>query len=727
MEFDFDTKTGKFTYRNEITKTFWPTWKKWEELSEADKKQMNLGIPARKYIVFDIDLKDLTEEEILLHYHEFRERLINKGITAFLADRSPHGYHIYAPFEKLETFSDELIEEIRRIFVRGFGADEAKVSLNGVISIPGKPHFKINKVLPILDYFEGINELKTSTLNIAKENIENNKRSLELMNQISGDSNNEDSLNFFSKDEFWKYLKKRTEILPLGTSRNNIVLKNLAIASAKSGLSNEKIREKIQELLTRLMPDIPYKVFEGWYKKALTGELKEYNKWEINKWAREYSNETEDIYDLKGIILDLNLDKDVTALILELNNPNKSILLDERDSVLRRIAKIKDVIIREYLVGKVAYALMITKKTIFEEIKKIENKKTEIKPISAFNLANKEVIENEYIIDKILPKGKTLLIGGKGGKGKSLFVLAMCVGTKLENRKFLNKFDIPTDPSILYYDLENGEDRNAQRLQYFVKGQKFNENPTPFDFSFDFDKKELTKELAKCFPYDVIVFDSFRRFLEGSENDSEITNGFYLNFLKPLSELKKTIIIIHHLKKIKLGEVEDEDLLDAFRGSSDIVALFDGAYLVTKGNESISVDNKVLHFNLAINLGVKNRDGNIANNIMIEVTKDDNEKKTSFRSSEFKKILNYKEKIKQEIINFVKEQKECSRKEIVDNAKESTELTEFTILKYIEELVKESQLFNPRYGKYAAVQEIQSKPKTSEQLDLSENIIDKEN
>jgi archaellum biogenesis ATPase FlaH len=706
MEFDFDKTTGKFTYRNEVTKTFWPAWKKWDELTEAEKKQMNLGIPARKYIVFDIDLKESTEEEILLHYHEFREKLINKEITAFLADRSPHGYHIYAPFEKLDTFSDELIEEVRRIFVKGFGADEAKVSLNGVISIPGKPHFKTNKVLPILDYFEGINELKTSTINIAKENIENNKRSIELMNQISGDSNDEDSLNFFSKDEFWKYLKKRKELLPLGTSRNNIVLKNLAIASARSGLSNEKVQDKIQELLTRLMPDIPYKVFEGWYKKALTGELKEYNKWEINKWAREYSNETEDIYDLKGIILDLDLDEDVKKLILELNNPNKSILLDERDSVLKRIAKIKDVIIREYLVGKVAYALMITKKTIFDEIRKIENYKEESKPISAFDLCAKEYIENEYYIDKILPKGKNILIGGKGGKGKSLFVLAMCLGCKSENSKFINKFETKEDPAILYYDLENGEDRNSQRLQYMMKDQTFKKNATPFNFSFDFNKKDLEKELLRCRDYDIIVLDSFRRFLQGSENDSEITNDFFLNFLKRLNEMGKTVIIIHHLKKVKLGEIDDEDLLDAFRGSTDIVALFDNAYLVTKGNETISLNNKTMRFDLSINLGVKNRDGNISNNLMIQVTKDDTLRKTTFKSSEAKKMLNYKDKTKRDIIEFVKEQKECKRKEIIAYIKESSDLTEFSIIKYVEELVQSSQLCNSRFGVYSIVPEI---------------------
>ena len=49
----------------------------------------------------------------------------------------------------------------------------------------------------------------------------------------------------------------------------------------------------------------------------------------------------------------------------------------------------------------------------------------------------------------------------------------------------------------------------------------------------------LEKELNNAKNFDIIVLDSYRRFLEGTENDSEITDKFFNEYIKKLKEQGK--------------------------------------------------------------------------------------------------------------------------------------------------------------------------------------------
>ena len=69
--------------------------------------------------------------------------------------------------------------------------------------------------------------------------------------------------------------------------RCNVISKNLAIASAKTGKLKNEI-DNIMKPVTKKIEGYDYGSFEGWYEKAVKGELSEYNVYELNKWGEMY-------------------------------------------------------------------------------------------------------------------------------------------------------------------------------------------------------------------------------------------------------------------------------------------------------------------------------------------------------------------------------------------------------------------------------------------------------
>jgi len=688
---------GKCTYMNNKTNEIWPKWKLWKELTDKEKEQINLATFPKESIIFDFDLgqsekEEIPKEEIMKKYSEIMEPF-KKDIKYFISWLSAHGFHIQANFTNMKELTEELCTEIRKIYIQKYNADLAKASRKTAISLPNRPHHKNNIVYGIIENFEGENKVPEDIIILAENNINSRKK---FQENLSSNLTDEFFKDYFTKDKLWKYLQTREDVIPLGTSRNNILLKNLAIAAAKSGKSREEIQNLIGTMMKRIMPDIPYQVFDGWYRAALQGKYPDYNMYEINKWIFEYSNEIDAIYEISIAINNTKLDKNVIKLIRELETLNKYIILENKDEYIEKIKKIKDSFIKEYLIGILASKLFIKKERLIREL----TPTPEAIPISIFNMIEKECIKCEYYIDKILPKKQTILIGGKGGQGKSLIVLALCLALKKKD-KFLGKYDIIEDPSILWFDLENGEIRNQTRSKYLLDKLELKENCKPFNFIHGFDKNHVEKELEKCKNYDLIVFDSFRRFLEGSENDSEVTNKFYINFLKPLAEMGKTIIIIHHLKKIKLSDAEDEDLLDAFRGSGDIVNQFDSVFLLSRGTESVNPEGTITNFDVFLNLGIKNRDGNPIQNIAMNIIKDDTINKTKIEYLGDKKMSSPKEKIKKAIIEFLTEHPESKRETIVNEIGRQSGATIVTIDRYLKEMLAEFSVKCPRYGFYS--------------------------
>jgi archaellum biogenesis ATPase FlaH len=514
-------KDGRFTYINEVTGEKWSEWKKYSELTEKEKQQANLGIPSNKYIILDIDLKNKTEQEIKDEFNKIDKKLIFDGYPYFYADRTPHGFHIFLPFNNLEELDETLQKEIRKIFIKEYGGDEAKISMQGVISLPNKPHFKTGEIYPCLKHTEGFNILTSYTIETAKKLIE--EKTKRINQAITEDV---DFKDYFEKDKFFNFIA--THKIPDGTNRDMVIFPNLAVACVKSGKSKQQIDEIMKPLISKNFPGKNYAEFEGWLKKAISGDVNTYNPIQLNKWAKTFYNRS--FYDL-------------TPLIIE-------ILDDEEKNITRK----------KFLTHQ------------------------EIKDMKEVNL--------EWIIKDWLPFGDICFLAGKAAAFKTTIAvhIAFCVANGLpifqnyETKKNKVLYLNEENNNIIFKQfidrIAKGLDIDVSENIYFSLLENFR-----------LDKIDSLEELIHFINTNeikLLICDSFRRFIGFDENNATEMNSLFTN-LKRLRKRCKglTIVILHHLKKdnsqIKL------DVRDMLRGSSDIVNSCDNVIGVSRRHGSNSV------------------------------------------------------------------------------------------------------------------------------------------
>jgi predicted transcriptional regulator len=336
-------------------------------------------------------------------------------------------------------------------------------------------------------------------------------------------------------------------------------------------------------------------------------------------------------------------------------------------------------------------------------------------PVDIFSLEAKEYMPPKWYIENFIPENSGILIGAKPGKKKSLTTMTACLCIPL-NCNFLDNFNIINDKAkILYYDLENGEEVIAERFSYLIKSLKEkakNKNPCNFKLLYSFDKHNLEKEFQTAKNYDIIVLDSYRRVLKGEENNSEITDIFFNDFYKPLRDLKKTVIIIHHFKKGMLTDHEDVDeLMDIFRGSSDVAAQFEIIYGILNGKETISVDGNMIETNVFVKC-VKNRRGLKIRNFAFNLIKNEKDLRTDFQYLGDIKMKTLKDNKKNILVDIINKKETIHRSELAEIALQN-EISIPTMDKYLKELVTTGIIKHDKQGKYESVKVIDIEDKTS--------------
>lgn len=320
--------------------------------------------------------------------------------------------------------------------------------------------------------------------------------------------------------------------------------------------------------------------------------------------------------------------------------------------------------------------------------------------ISLNDLLKKNFSEPSYWLKPLVPKGTINIWGGKPSSAKSLLALAVALHL-VANKDFL-EFKVKSIPKILFYDLENGEVLFYRRCKYIINGNELIIKDAKFDVSFKFNRNDLNEEIERCRDYDIIILDSYRRFLRGDESDSTISDKFYQNFLHKLRNLGKTVIIIHHFRKIKLEDLSEGEVLDAFRGSSDIGANIDNAFGFFKTSSIHSIGDKE-NFIVKV-VKAKVRDTYPLQDFSIEVERDGSDLKTKFNFEgwgKHKEIEKPKDRAKRLIREFLKIEKK-ERKDIVDMMKKEMDYAPSNVDILLKELVNEGKIETLRHGVYSA-------------------------
>ncbi|HBT86907.1 AAA family ATPase [Desulfobacter sp.] len=186
-------------------------------------------------------------------------------------------------------------------------------------------------------------------------------------------------------------------------------------------------------------------------------------------------------------------------------------------------------------------------------------------------------VEQEWIIEDLIPKGDSTLIHAPGGVGKSMFgvntVLSLAAhGTDPKNPldTIFGRFPVPKSRATLFIQAENSPVAMYQRIHAMTTGNPTlkkglskvfilsqYKNPTitgecfsdpkfctfVVKFIEDIEKREKVK-------IDLIIIDPLISYLDGNENDSVQTRATLDGISRIAIQAEVTPIVIHHANKL---------------------------------------------------------------------------------------------------------------------------------------------------------------------------------
>ncbi len=385
----------------------------------------------------------------------------------------------------------------------------------------------------------------------------------------------------------------------------------------------------------------------------------------------------------------------------EIYNLNEKVLRRQLDVYLQKISELEIWSEMKYLLGLLAKRTFISKKELENRIENLHDQFKESICFSIAELMKLETPEIQFYIDNLIPEKSLIFIQGKPGQFKSMFALYLCM-CLISKKELLNTFKVLKSPKILYYDLENEILEIKKRIIFLSKGLNINIDKG-LDISKTFKLRSIEKELEKCKNYDIIILDSYRRFLEGDENQSSNTNKFYNDFLKILQDMGKTVIVIMHEKKGDYDNFKYEGgRLEMVRGSGDIGAQPDLVFALTKLSESKKLNTKNTIIDLYLSLE-KNRKSIEFDDFAFRAEKEVATQSTHLSFVKYGKPPKPREKLKNTIIEFVNDKKNTTRKEIVEHITNSTDYSENTVFKLLTELVNTKEILQDKRGEYKSL------------------------
>lgn len=200
---------------------------------------------------------------------------------------------------------------------------------------------------------------------------------------------------------------------------------------------------------------------------------------------------------------------------------------------------------------------------------------------SGHELMKKEFPPKEWLIDKLIFKGDSVLLVGDAKAGKSLLIQdAICAMSS--GGIFLKKYQCCEPQKICYVQLEGELSDTQSRFKRLSE-----ETPINLDNFFCYyaqpqqlqDTKEAWKFMEDihfaCSNPNVLIIDCLYQAFKGSLKDDEVIRQFIGNVRLIKAFFQCTIIILHHMRKASLNPITgkpDEANDDSTFGSAFLKA-----------------------------------------------------------------------------------------------------------------------------------------------------------
>lgn len=497
------------TFIDQINNNRWAKWKKWSECSDEEKEQANLRQIFPKEVVLDF------EDKNLLTLTKAKEKLKEKDWSYNLFDSGSRGFHVHLLFYGLNQKSLEVRNRIRKAIIKEFNSDETKSSEATLVARFDKPHFKTLGKKFMIDDYKNPTDLNIVPVEIMKELRDSDPETQAFIKKNT--SPDELFKDFHFKDPIMIYISNN--ILPDNTARDTNIFPSVAMGLVKEGLNEKEIEDIMKPIIEKNFPGKNYNEFRGWVKKAFAGQV-DFNPTQLNKWIKDHTT-FDKLYDITPVIV------------------TKEELLGTPEEVC----------------------------------------------INADDYIKQPRKENKWLVKDWISEGDISCWYGRPGSFKSTTIAHLCYAICTGDLAF-NKYETQ-ESKVLYLNAENHHNIMIPLMERVLKGfddETNEEKLKKIRDNFFITRKKSTFSLespndvnaiialANKHKATVIIFDSFRRFFIGKENESDVINRLYLALDKiRVACNNATIILIHHSKK----ESPDVDFRDMARGSGDIMGMGD--------------------------------------------------------------------------------------------------------------------------------------------------------
>ena len=197
----------------------------------------------------------------------------------------------------------------------------------------------------------------------------------------------------------------------------------------------------------------------------------------------------------------------------------------------------------------------------------------------------------DWLVTDLIANQDRVVLYGEPGAMKSWLLLHLGVHLAA-GKQWLGQFEVPGAKRVLYVD----EEMNARVLQRRINRLGVGADLGDHDLSLrllslhgvrfvqDGAQRLLDALATSGFDPEVIIVETLRGVMDGSENEAKDVSAFWRN-LEPLRQAGKTVIISHHMRKPSYRGINDAQYRAS--GSTDILAGTDTAIAIMKRNKGL--------------------------------------------------------------------------------------------------------------------------------------------